>query len=203
MKRVLLSLALLLAFSVAKPTAAATPQFLVQTNLGGPAINLVCLLTGCHVSQSLNGTPNNYFVLSFSASANVGYLETLLTKIPGILHVTVVGNSQNPVANRYIVRTVGGLLNLPLLCKLGLCSTIQSLDGAANQLFLIAGPAGQDTNLVISILNAVPGILHVELDQTLNLLTGGAEASTPPPSLVDTTPISYYGSTVWNGYVNQ
>jgi subtilase family protein len=203
MKRVLLALALLFAFSVAKPTAAATTQVLVQTNLGGPAINLVCLLTGCHVSQSLNGTPNNYFVLSFSGSANVNYLETLLSKIPGILNVTVVGNSQNPVGNRYIVRTVGGLLNLPLLCKLGLCSTIQSLDGTVNQLFLITAPAGQDTNLVINILNAVPGILHVELDQTLNLLTGGADATTPPPSLVDTTPISYYGSTVWNGYVNQ
>ncbi|HEY2460222.1 MAG TPA: S8 family serine peptidase [Candidatus Acidoferrum sp.] len=203
MKRAILSLTLLLAFAAAKPANAATTQILVQSNLGTPAIRLVCLLSGCQVTQSLTGTPNNYFVLSYSGSSNVSFLETLLQRIPGILNVIVVGDGQNPVGNRYIVRTSGGLLNLQLLCKLGLCNAIQALDGTANQLFLLAGPNNQDSNLVLNILRVVPGVLSVELDQILNVSTGGATATVPPPSLVDSTPVVYHGSTVWNGYVNQ
>jgi subtilisin family serine protease len=90
-----------------------------------------------------------------------------------------------------------------LLCRLGLCSAIQSLDGGLNQVFLLAGPSNQDPNLILNILRAIPGILDVELDQLINVATGGAQADTPPPSLVDSTPVPYYGSTVWEGYVNQ
>jgi hypothetical protein len=203
MKRAILSITLLLAFFAAKPACAANTQMLVQTSLSAPAVNLICLLRGCQVTQSLNGSPTNYFVLSFSGSANASFLQNLLQNIPGILSVTPLGGSQNPVGNRYIVHTTGGLLNLQLLCRLGLCTAIQSLDGGLNQVFLLAGPSNQDSNLVLNILRAVPGILNVELDQLVNVATGGAQASTPPPSLVDTTPVSYYGSTVWEGYVNQ
>jgi subtilisin family serine protease len=202
MKRLIFGIALLLASVVAQPAKAASAQFLVQTNLSSSSVNLVCLLTGCQVTQSLSGSPSNFFVLSFSASADSSFLQTVLEGIPGILNVTLVGGS-NPVANRYIVRTTGGLLNLPLLCKLGLCSTIQSIDGIGNQVFLLAGPSNQDTNLVLDILRAIPGVVDAELDQIVNVTTGGATATTPPPSLVDTTPVQYYGSTAWSGYVNQ
>jgi len=37
----------------------------------------------------------------------------------------------------------------------------------------------------------------------LNIASDSAQADTPPPSLVDTTPVPYYGSTVWEGYLNQ
>jgi subtilisin family serine protease len=203
MKRVILSITLLLAFFAAKPASAANTQLLVQTSLSAPAVNLICLLRGCQVTHALNGSPTNYFVLSFSSSANVSFLENILQNIPGILNVVQIGGSQNPVGNRYIVRTTGGLLNLQLLCRLGLCSAIQSLDGGLNQVFLLAGPSNQDPNLILNILRAIPGILDVELDQLINVATGGAQADTPPPSLVDSTPVPYYGSTVWEGYVNQ
>jgi Subtilase family len=204
MKRALLGVTLLLTFFAAKPAnATGTQQLLVQTTLGTPAIRLVCLLTGCQVSQSLTGSPNNFFLLSFPGSANITSLESILQNIGGILNVTVVGGSENPVGNRYIVRTTGGLLNLPLLCKLGLCSTIQSIDGAGNQLFLLTGPSSQSPNLILSILEDLPGVVDAELDQIINVTTGGAQATTPPPSLVNTTPVQYYGSTAWSGYVNQ
>ncbi|HUL33445.1 MAG TPA: S8 family serine peptidase [Candidatus Eisenbacteria bacterium] len=203
MKRAFLALSLLMALTAAKPAAAATNQFLVQTNLGTSSMNLVCLLTGCKVSQSLPGAPSNFYVLNFSASANVSFLQGILQGIPGILNAIPVTNSQNPVGNRYIVRTSGGLLNLQVLCKLGLCSTIQSLDGAGNQLFLLAGSSSQNPNIVLNLLRALPGVLAAELDQVVSIATGSAASNTPPPSLVDTTPVSFYSSTVWNGYVNQ
>ncbi len=204
MKRALLGVTLLLAFFVAKPAnATGTQQLLVQTTLGAPGIELVCLLTSCQVSQSLTGSPSNFFLLSFPGSANITSLESILQNIDGILNVTVVGGSGNPVGNRYIVRTTGGLLNLPLLCELGLCSTIQSIDGPGNQVFLLTGPSSQSPNLILSILEDLPGVVDAELDQIVNVTTGGAQATTPPPSLVNTTPVPYYGSTVWSGYVNQ
>ena len=203
MKRAILCVTLLLALFAVKPASASSTQLLVQTNLGAPSINLICLLTGCQVTQSLYGSPANFFVLSFSGSADVSFLESTLQSITGILNVTEVGVSQNPVGNRYIVRTTGGLLNLPLLCKLGLCSTIQSIDGPGNQVFLLTGSSNQNPNLILSILRALTGVVDAELDQVVNVATGGAQATTPPPSLVDTTPVQYYGSTAWSGYVNQ
>jgi Subtilase family len=203
MKRALLAITLLLALFAAKPASAAGTQLLVQTNLGAGSLNLICLLKGCQVTEFLAGSPSNFVVLTFSSSSNVSSLLSILQNIPGILNVTAVGGSSNPVGNRYIVRTTGGLLNLPLLCKLGLCSTIQSIDGPGNQVFLLTGPSSQSTNLILTILEDLPGVIGAELDQVVNVATGGAQATTPPPSLVNTTPVQYYGSTVWQGYVDQ
>ena len=203
MKRAILCLSLLVAFAAVKPAGAAGTQFLVQSNLGKPSMNFVCLLTGCQVTQSLLGSPSNFFLVTYSGSSNASFLQGVLQSISGILNVIPVNGSQNPMGNRYIVRTTGGLLNLPLLCDLGLCSTIQSLDGAGNQLFLLTGSSNQNPNIVLNILLALPGVVDAELDQVVSLATGSATATTPPPSLVDTTPMQYYGSTVWTGYVNQ
>ena len=203
MRRVILLFSLFLALMAAKPAEAANQQILVQSNLGTPSIKLVCLLTGCQVSQSLAGSPSNFYLLSFPASSNASFLQTLLQGIPGILNALPVSGSQNPIGNRYIVHTTGGLLNLPLLCDLGLCSTIQSIDGAGNQVFLLAGSSNQNPNVILSILLALPGVVNAELDQVVSIATGSATATTPPPSLVDTTPVQFYGSTVWTGYVNQ
>jgi subtilisin family serine protease len=111
--------------------------------------------------------------------------------------------SQNPAGTRYIVRTTGGLLNLQLLCDLGLCQILGALDGSGNQLFLVGGSSNQDPNLLLALLKDVPGVVDAELDQLITIATGGATATTPPPSLVNTTPVPYYGSTVWEGYLVQ
>jgi hypothetical protein len=203
MKRTLFAIFLLVMLFAARPAAAANTQLLVQSNLSTGGMNLVCLLRGCTVTQAVPGSPANYFVLSVSSSTNTSFLVSVLERLPGILNVTILGNTGNPLGNRYIVRTSGGLLNLPILCKLLLCQILSPLDGTANQLFLLGGPSSQDPNLLLAILRAVPGVLNVELDQLVSLSTGSAQADAPPPSLVDTTPVPYYGSTVWRGYVNQ
>jgi subtilisin family serine protease len=203
MKRAIVLLSLLVALTTAKPAQAASNQILVQSRLGTPAMNLICLLNGCQVAQTLPGSPSNFYLLNFSGFSNLSFLQSVLQAIPGILNVTPVNGSENPVGNRYIVHTSGGLLNLPLLCNLGLCTTIQSLDGAGNQVFLLAGSSSQNPNIVLDILRALPGVVNAELDQVVSIATGSATATTPPPSLVDTTPVQYYGSTAWDGYVNQ
>lgn len=203
MKRAIILITLLLALFAAKPASAANAQLLVKANFGAPVMNLVCLLKGCQVTQVVNGSPSNFFVLSVSSSTNVSFLAGVLQNVSGIVEVAVLGGGQNPIGNRYIVHTTGGLLNLQALCLLNLCHIIEPLDGTLNQVFLIGGSSNQDPNLLLALLRAVPGVLNVELDQVLNVATGGATATAPPPSLVDTTPVRYYGSTVWQGYLDQ
>jgi hypothetical protein len=201
MKRAILSITLLLAFFAAKPASATNTQLLAQSNLSTPVMNLLCLLRGCQVTQVIYGSPSNFFVLSTSSDAN--FLAGILKNITGILNVTVLGSGQNPLGNRYIVHTTGGLLNLQSLCLLDLCQIIAPLDDGLNQVFLIGGPSNQDPNLLLAILRLVPGVLNAELDQIVTVATGGATATTPPPSLVDSRPVQYYGSTAWEGYVDQ
>lgn len=204
MKRAILSVTLLLmVFAAARPAAAADKQLLVQSNLSGGTMRLICLLRGCQVSQTINASPSTFYVVKGSGFLNLSFLASVLRAVPGILNVSPLDGDDNPLGNRYIVRTTGGLLNLPILCKLLLCQVLQPLDGTLNHLFLIGGPGNQSPNLLVSVLKAVPGVLSVELDQVLNIGSGAAQATAPPPALVDSTPVQYYGSTVWQGYVNQ
>jgi subtilisin family serine protease len=204
MKRAILLITLLLALFAAKPASAAETQLLVQASLSAPAMDLVCLLNSCQVTQVVNGSPNNFFLLSVSSSVNTELLTSVLESLSGVVNVTVTSNGQNPVGNQYIVRTTGGLLNLPVVCELlNLCQILEPLDGTENQLFLLGAPSNEDPNLVLAVLTAVPGVVSAELDQIVNIATGGATATAPPPSLVNTTPVQYYNSTVWEGYVDQ
>jgi subtilisin family serine protease len=203
MKRILLSLTLLLAFFAAKPASAANTQLLVQANLNASGMNFVCLLEGCQVTYAVNGSFSNFFVLSTSGSLNAQFLADVLQGIPGVLNVTFVKGGQNPVGNQYIVQTTGGLAGLQSLCLPGICQVIAPVDGSLNQVFLIAGPGGQDPSLFLGILQALPGVVTAEMDQVVALATGSATATTPPPSLVNTTPVQYYESVAWEGYVNQ
>jgi hypothetical protein len=201
MKRIILGAIFLLAIFT-KPASAGQTQLLVQANLSAPTMNLVCQFEGCQVTYSFNGSSSNYFVLS--TSANPSFLITVLQNIYGVLSVNVIsGGGQNPIGNHYIVHTTNGLAGLQPLCLLNLCQILEPLDGGLNQVFLVAGPNNQDPNLFLSLLQSLPGVVNAELDQVVTVATGGAAATDPPPSLVDTTPVQYYGSTVWEGYVNQ
>jgi hypothetical protein len=200
MKRIILGAIFLLAI-FAKPASAGQTQLLVQANLSAPTMNLVCLFEGCQVTYSFDGSSSNYFVLS--TSANPSFLITVLQNIYGVLSVNVISGGQNPIGNHYIVHTTNGLASLQPLCLLNFCQILEPLDGGLNQVFLVAGPNNQDPNLFLSLLQSLPGVVNAELDQVVTIATGGAAATDPPPSLVDTTPVQYYGSTVWEGYVNQ
>jgi hypothetical protein len=103
--------------------------------------------------------------------------------------------------NRIIVRTTLGLQGLQQLCLLQSCSVIGALGDPLNQVFLVTTPL--DPAIFLSILRPLPGVVGAELDQLLSLVGGLNRVTTPPAALSDSIPITYYNSTVWNGYANQ
>ena len=105
-----------------------------------------------------------------------------------------------------IVRTTLGLLGLQNVCLLRGCTVAGNLDKNGGQVFLVRPLQGLLPNLLSAVLNLVPGILDTETDQSVTIPTSPsnqAQASNPPSGLWDTTPVSYYGTQVPDGYVNQ
>src|SRR5438270_10720842 len=106
--------------------------------------------------------------------------------------------------NRVIVRTTLGLQGLQAFCSalplLQNCTVVEGLDGTLNQLFLVTTPL--DVTTFLNLLSVTPGIVDAEADQLLSLNSLN-HVTTPPPGLSDTTPVNYYVSSVWDGYVNQ
>jgi hypothetical protein len=105
--------------------------------------------------------------------------------------------------NRFIVRTTGGLPLIQGVCALLGCNVVYGLDGSLNQLFLVTAPSSIDPNALLAILQSQLGVVAVELDRLVGLGAGLAEASAPPAGLWNSSPVNYYGATVWAGYVNQ
>src|SRR6266576_6321795 len=106
--------------------------------------------------------------------------------------------------SRIIVRTTLCLQGLQQICSLPLlqnCAVVGALDGTLNQLFLITTPL--DPTTFLSLIRVLPGIVDAELDQLISLLGGLNQATTAPSALSDSTPVTYFNSTVWNGYANQ
>src|SRR5207237_6412068 len=102
--------------------------------------------------------------------------------------------------NRVIVRTTN-LQALQTLCTLPTtCTVVGGLDGTLNKLFLVTTPL--DVTTLLNLLGSTVGIVDAEADQLLSLNSLN-HVTTPPPGLSDTTPVNYYSSTVWDGYVNQ
>lgn len=102
---------------------------------------------------------------------------------------------------RLIVRDSLGLPGINLTCLLTGCKVITGLGDPDGQLFLVTFPAILDPVTGLLRLNLQTGILSVEIDQIVN--TQQAYASATPSYLSDETPVSYYGTTVWHGYVAQ
>jgi hypothetical protein len=102
---------------------------------------------------------------------------------------------------RLIVRDQLGLFHLGLLCPILGCSVVSNLGDPAKQLFLVAPKQGIGLDLLLHTLLQQLGILDAEVDQTLALLSPTLAGI--PNSLSDTWPDYYYGSYVWDGYVNQ
>jgi subtilisin family serine protease len=100
-----------------------------------------------------------------------------------------------PTATGVIVRTVN-ITPVKLLCAdLKLCVVTQVLDGAENQLFLVQVPLPINPTIVVDILRVVPGVIDVEVDQTLNLLaTGRSTNGAIPLALFKYQPTNYYGA---------
>lgn len=136
----------------------------------------------------------------------------------GLLTIAVIMSlflAIKPVAaQNVIVRDTGGLVALQNSCAKVGCTVEYGLDGSVGQLFLVTPTQNTCSGLVGCLLNTVfnlvdfiaklllqPGVIDAEADQLLQL--SQSQSPTAPPGLYDTTPVSYYGTTAWDGYVNQ
>jgi subtilisin family serine protease len=113
----------------------------------------------------------------------------------------------NPVAaqNRYIVQTTGGLNSVLQLCLSAGCQVQGALDGTLGQTYLVTSSGNLLTNLVSGVFNlleSILGIRSVEADQLLPMLLPGV-GNNVPYGLYDSSPVNYYGSVAWHGYVTQ
>jgi hypothetical protein len=111
--------------------------------------------------------------------------------------------TQNGTPKRYIVTAPGGINVVQILCSLIGCSLIESLGDPLSQVFVITTSVADD--VLYGLLDLL-GIVHIEVDRLISLLPVAPliSGATPPPGgLSDSTPVQFYGSTVWNGYAAQ
>jgi hypothetical protein len=137
------------------------------------------------------------------AAAAQGLLGGLVSDLTQTVSNTVgalLGQPQD-----VIVRTNQGLAGLQNICLVNGCTVVRNLDGQ-NQVFLVQPAKGLLPQVLASILNLVTGILDAEPDQLVVIppsSNSGPFQTTIPAYLYQSNAVSYYGSAVWNGYVNQ
>ena len=88
-KSLLIALCLFVAPLFCPSRAAAQTQLTVQSTLGPVAIDVVCLLRGCKVTQTVAGSTYKYYVVTAPSSTNANFLASILQTVPGILNVTI------------------------------------------------------------------------------------------------------------------
>jgi len=116
-----------------------------------------------------------------------------------LLAFSMVGAVPAAAQQRYIV-TGNGLSSVLNLCALLGCQVQGNLDGSLGKTFLVTSA----TNLISGVVNFLEellGITSIEPDQVLPLIQ--PRAANAAGGLYDTTPVNYYGSVAWGGYVNQ
>jgi subtilisin family serine protease len=122
--------------------------------------------------------------------------------LPGLLLLlTFLCAPAAEAQTRVIVRDSLGLPGINLSCLLAGCNVVTGLGDPDGQLFLVTFPAILDPVTGLLRLNLQTSILSVEIDQLVN--TQQAYADSTPSYLTDKAPVSYYGTTVWHGYVAQ
>lgn len=102
---------------------------------------------------------------------------------------------------RYVVRDILGINALKTTCSLLNCSVLGGLGDPNNQVFVIRTNKVVDPLAFLAKLLVQLGVVHAEIDQVGGVL--GATAGNIPPELYDRTPVWYYNSTVWRGYLSQ
>jgi subtilisin family serine protease len=103
--------------------------------------------------------------------------------------------------SRVIVRDSLGQTALNTTCFLLGCTVNEGLDGSVGQLFLVTSPSNLSLQSFLQALLGQTGIVDAEVDQLLHVMQ--SQPLSAPSGLWDTTPVSYYGTTVWHGYVAQ
>jgi subtilisin family serine protease len=142
--------------------------------------------------------------LCAQSAAAQGLLGGLLSGTTQGLSNVVGGLLGQPQA--VIVRTNLGLAGLQGVCASNGCTVVGNLDGSQGQVFLVKPAQGLIPDVLAAVLNLVDGILDAEPDQLLVIppsTNSGPFQTTIPNYLYQETPVNYFGSVVWNGYVNQ
>lgn len=103
-------------------------------------------------------------------------------------------------ANRYIVKTNGGLPVVQQACAALGCTVASTLDGSLGQTFLITNSGATPVATFLNALLARAGVVAAEQDVLASIASSGY---TVPPALYDSAPVTYFGNTVPHGYVNQ
>lgn len=101
---------------------------------------------------------------------------------------------------RLVVRDNLGLTGILNLCDLLGCSQVEGLGDPQGQLFMIQIPSALAKLTSLLNLNLL-GLVSIETDQSV--MTQAATVGAWPSYLSDTAPYTYYGVTVWHGYVFQ
>jgi subtilisin family serine protease len=102
---------------------------------------------------------------------------------------------------RVVVRDSLGLSGINLTCALLGCNVVGGLGDPQGQLFLVTFPSILDPVTSLLKLRLQLGVVDAEIDQVVHTLD--SYAGPAPSYLTDKTPTSYYGATVWHGYVAQ
>jgi subtilisin family serine protease len=120
-----------------------------------------------------------------------------------ILPLLLLAASAMPASaqQQLIVRDNLGLTGLNATCLLLNCTVSSSLGDPAGRVFLVEVNAAVDPLVFLTALLNQAGIVDAEVDQQVSLIE--ATAGPVPESLLDQTPVPYYGSTVWDGYATQ
>jgi subtilisin family serine protease len=119
--------------------------------------------------------------------------------ILSLLLFLAVSGSQVKAQSRVIVRDSLGEAALKTTCLLLHCTVVEGIDGTVGQVFLVTSNLPLQT-LLTSLLSQL-GVVDAEPDLVLNVMQ--SQSLSAPSGLWDTTPVTYYGTTVWDGYANQ
>jgi subtilisin family serine protease len=117
--------------------------------------------------------------------------------------VVLLGLTVSPAAaqNRFIVRDSLGLTSLKSTCLLLGCSVSEGIDGSLGSLFLVTTSSLLPSTTFLKDLLSQPGIVDAEQDLLLQVMQSQSLAA--PSGLYDTSPVNYYGTSAWHGYVAQ
>src|SRR5438477_4522042 len=143
----------------------------------------------------------NTLLIALACSLLVGSTQlgvAQMLPVSGINAQLLDGSSPQ---NRFIVLHTGGVSGINLTCLLLACQVVQGLGDPDGQLFVVQAPQIFDSTVFLTQLLSVTGVASAEPDQTVNTLS--ATVSTMPSYAYDRTQISYYGASVWEGYVLQ
>jgi len=115
--------------------------------------------------------------------------------------LSLSSNTGTAPPTRIVVRDSLGLTGIKSTCSLLGCTVVRGLGDPSGQLFLITIPSTLDPVTFLLNLRLQLGIVDAEIDQVVK--TSAASAGPAPSYLTDKAPITYYGATVWRGYVTQ